>query len=341
MAYQITAVSGSVEERRSIAAFLAAFVRDGELLLPRPGDDDPAVWQRRMGWWWDENPHCHNDAPRGFLLVHDEAGLVGFSGLIPFTYEAAGKTIPTLVTTTLFVREGHRSAVMGLISRQRELGRTYQVIDGSPSPEMRRILGKLGYLSAGDRAQFLFPTHRFGGAVARFALTALDWSVELPNTEEVADYRVVSDPAEWSDPDQEREDVICRVSDRATLVWLARSGSESRAFFGLVDGDGIPLSRALGVYKQRAGVKACLLLDYADFHPGGAGLLMLVKKLLTDPTSGLDPATALIVISRFGEATYHGVPGRRADSILHYHLPEPWRHHPRVCLPVEGDLVLL
>lgn len=341
MAYQITAVSGSVEERREVAAFLAAFVRDGELLLPRPGDDDPAVWRRRMGWWWDDNPHCREESPRGFLLSHDEAGLVGFSGLIPFTYEAAGETIPTLVTTTLFVRERHRSAVMGLISRQRELGRSYQIIDGSPSPEMRRILGKLGYLSAGDRAQFLFPTRRFGGAVARLALIASDWSVALPTSAEVADCRLVTDPGEWSDPHQDRDDVIRRVSDRATLIWLARSGSESRSFFGLVDTDGAPLARALGVYKQRAGVKSCLLLDYADFHPGGAGLLMLVKKLLIDPAAGLDPATALIVLSRFGKDTYHGVSGRRADSILHYHLPEPWRHHPRACLPVEGDLVLL
>lgn len=341
MAYQIKAVSGSVEERREVAAFLAAFVLDGELLLPRPGDDNPAVWQRRMGWWWDDNPHCHDDSPRGFLLIHDEAGLVGFSGLIPFTYGAAGENIPTLVTTTLFVRERHRSAVMGLISRQRELGRTYQIIDGSPSPEMRRILGKLGYLCAGDRAQYFFPTGRLGGAAARLALVAAGWSVALPFEEEVEECRFVSDPAEWSDPDQEREDVIRRVSDRATLVWLARSGSESRAFFGLVDADGIPLSRALGVYKQRAGVKACLLLDYADFHPGGAGLLMLVKKLLSDSAAGLDPATALIVLSRFGETTCHGMPGRRADSILHYHLPDPWRHHPRACLPVEGDLVLL
>jgi hypothetical protein len=341
MAYQITAVSGSVEERREVAAFLAAFVRDGELLLPRPGDDDPAVWQRRMGWWWDDNPHCHDDSPRGFLLRHDEAGLVGFSGLIPFTYEAAGESIPTLVTTTFFVRERHRSAVMGLISRQRELGRTHQIIDGSPSPEMRRILGKLGYLCAGDRAQYLFPTGRLGGAAARLALAVVGWSVALPSKEEVEKCCFVSDPGEWSDPNQHRNDVIRRVSDPATLAWLARSGSEPRSFFGLLDADGMPLARALGVYKQRAGVKACLLLDYADFHPGGAGLLMLVKKLLDDPGARLDPATALIVLSRFGGITYHGMPGHCAESILHHHLPELWRHHPRVCLPVEGDLVLL
>jgi hypothetical protein len=341
MAYQITAVSGSVVERREVAAFLAAFVRDGELLLPRPGDDDPAVWEKRMGWWWDENPHCREDSPRGFLLAHDEAGIVGFSGLIPFTYEAAGESIPTLVTTTFFVRERHRSAVMGLISRQRELGRSYQIIDGSPSPEMRRILGKLGYVSAGDRAQYLFPTARLGGAAARLALVAAGWSVALPSREEVGGCRLLTDPAGWTEPSPSQAGAIHYPADPATLAWLARSGSEPRSFFGLFDADGMPLARALGVYKQRAGVKACLLLDYADFHPGGVGLLMLVKKLLDDPGAGLAPGTALIVLSRFGGVAYHGMPGHRAESILHHHLPEPWRHHPRACLPVEGDLVLL
>jgi hypothetical protein len=341
MAYQITAVSGSVEERREIAAFLAAFVRDGELLLPRTGDDDPAVWEKRMSWWWDDNPHCREDSPRGFLLVHDEGGIVGFSGLNPLTYEAAGEGIPTLVTTTFFVRERHRNAVMGLISRQRELGRSYQIIDGSPSPEMRRILGKLGYVSAGDRAQYFFPTARLGGAAARLALVAAGWSVTLPSREEVRDCRLVTDPTSWTEPGLDPRNVIRRPSDSETLTWLARSGSELHGFFGLVDADGAPIARALGVYKQRAGVKACLLLDYADHHPGGAGLLMLVKKLLDDPAAGLAPDTALIVLSRFGAAAYHGVPGHRAGSILHYHLPDPWCHQARVCLPVEGDLVLL
>jgi len=71
------------------------------------------------------------------------------------------------------------------------------------------------------------------------------------------------------------------------------------------------------------------------------GLLMLVKKLLDDPGAWLAPRTALIVLSRFGGVAYHGMPGHRSESILHPHLPEPWRYHPRACLPVEGDLVLL
>lgn len=343
MAYKITAFSGAEGERRELAEFLAGFVRDGELALPRPGDDDPAVWLLRMSWWWDDNPACRKDSPRGFLLRHEEAGLVGFSGLIPFDYESAGETLPTLVTTTLFVRDRHRSAVMGLIAKQRALAREFQIIDGSPSPEMRRLLAKLGYEHAGDRAQYWFPTRRFGGAAARLALIACDWSVPLPSTAETAEYRLITDPGQWSEPAPEGTEAatIRRVSDPATLAWLARCGSEPRAFFAIVDAEGTPIARALGVYKKRAGVNVCLFLDQADFHPGGIGLLLLVKKLLGDPASGLARDTAAIVISRFGDRTWLGVPGRRVASILHYHLPARWQGRPRACLPVEGDLALL
>lgn len=342
MSYHIASVTGSDAERREIASFLAAFVRDGELLVRRPGDDDPAVWTRRMRWWWDDNPHCLPDSPRGFLLRHESAGLVGFSGLIPFRYEAGGEIVPSLVTTTLFVREMHRSAVMGLLSRQRELGRRYHLVDSSPSPEMRRILDKFGYRHAGERVQFLFPTRRLGGAVGRAALAALGWSFPLPEASEIEGCRLVLDPAGWMEPSDSGDGRVRRSSDPETLRWLAESGSDPRQFFGLVDGEDRPLARALGVYQRRGPLKACLLLDHRDFHPGGAGLGLLVRQLLSPAAEGaLDPATGVIVLSRFGVTGHHGVPGRRVPSILRYHLPPPWHELDRDCLPVEGDLPLL
>lgn len=341
MPYQINSIAGTDGERLELSEFLAAFVRDGELPYPRPGDDDPSVWMRRMRWWWDENPNCRPDSPRGFLLRHGGDGLVGFSGFIPFTYECGGDEIPTLVTTTLFVRSRHRCAVMGLVARQRELGRSHQIIDGSPSPEMCRLLEKLGYKHAGDRSQFFFPTRLLGGTAARLAFTACGWSFPLPCADEAGGLRLVTDPLHWPEPSPPDDGRIRRTSDTGTLAWLARAGTEPRGFFGLLDEESAPLVRALGVYKKRAGIKACLLLDYQDHHPGGAGMGLLVRKLLDDPASGLDPATAMIVVSSFGAKPHHGAPGRRAGSHLYYHLPSPWHRHPRICLPVEGDLPLL
>ena len=341
MGYQISSIGDSVVERRAVAAFLASFVRDGELLNPRPGDDQADVWEQRMGWWWDENPFCHDDSPRGYLLEHDESGIVGFNGLIPFEYEVDGELLPTLVTTTFFVRAGHRSAVMGLLSRLRGLAKTHQIIDGSPSPEMRRLLDRLGYHHAGDRTQFLFPTAKFGGAGSRAILRAIGWSHSLPPSEVVATCRIVRDPGVWGDFASPRDGRIHRRLTPDSLRWFIRIGSEKRDFFGLVDAAGEPLAHAIGIYKKRHGIQTCLLLDYREYREGEDGLGLLVRKLLDDPASGLDPATKMIVLSRFGEPPRSAIAGRKVDSILYYQIPPPWQHHKKSCLPVEGDLPLL
>ncbi len=340
MAYRIESVAGDAGEKRAIAAFLAAFVRDGELPFPRPGDDDPAVWERRMGGWWDGNPHCREDSPKGFRLEHDEAGLVGFSGYIPFDYEVDGVAVPTMVSTTLFVREGHRGAVMGLFAKQRAFAKTHQIIDGSPSPEVRRLLEKFGYPYAGDRSQYFFPTRRFGGGFARALLRGIGWSFPLPSSDEAAGCRLVSDPADWDGFRVPHDGRIHRHGGRATMEWLLRTGAERRSFHGLIDTEGTPLACALGVHRRRGGWKTCFLLDYRDHHPGSAGLGLLLRKLLDDPAA-LPLGTAGLVLTRFGSSTLHGVAGRRVESNLYYHLPPPWQHRQKACLPVEGDLILI
>ncbi len=336
MAYRIAIATGASEERRRVAAFLAGFVRDGELAHPKPGDDEAAVWERRMGWWWDDNPHCRGDSPRGFLLEHEEAGLVGFSGYIPFDYECDGETVPSLVATTLFVREMHRGAVMGLLAKQRSLAKTYQIVDGSPSPEMRRLLEKFGYRQAGARARYLVPRW----APARVLGRALDWGFPLPSSAEAADCLLVGDPAEWDGFHEPHDGRIHRHGGRVTAEWLLRAGSEPRSFHGLIAADGNPLACALGVHKRRFGWNVCLLLDHRDHHPGGAGLGLLVRKLLDEPAA-LPAGTAGIVLSRFDAPALHGAAGHRAASNLYFHLPPPWQDRPKACLPIEGDLVLL
>lgn len=342
MAHQISPVTANPEERAEIAAFLAGFVRGGGLEKPRQGDDQPSKWLERMRWWWDENPACRPDSPKGFLLRHDRDGLVGFSGLIPFPYEAAGEPIPTLVTTSFFVEESHRSAVMGLVARQRELGRRFQIIDGSASPEMRRLLERLGYAAGGLRAQFFFPTRRLGGRPAQALLLARGWSFPVASAAEVADLRLVTNPSDWREPSPGSDRVVRLDCRNGTIPWLARSGSEPRRFFGLLDEGGLPVARALGIYKRHAGLLSCHLLDHRDFHPGGAGLSLLLGKVLrASGEEGLDPATSLVILSRFGHPACLGMQGHPAGSNLFFHLPPSLQGVDKSCLPVEGDLVLL
>ncbi|MCB1206130.1 MAG: hypothetical protein KDN18_17850 [Verrucomicrobiae bacterium] len=342
MAHQILPVTATPEERNEIAAFLAGFVRAGGLLKPRPGDDTPSKWLDRMRWWWDENPACRPGSPRGFLLRNDDAEVVGFSGLIPFPYESAGEPVPALVTTSFFVEESHRSAVMGLIARQRELGRKFHIVDGSASPEMRRLLERLGYEAGGLRAQYFFPTRRLGGFPAHALLLARGWTFPVASSDEVADFRLVTHPSEWHEPAPKGERGIRLDLHNGSLSWLVRSGSEPRRFFGLVDSEDKPVARALGVYKRHAGLLSCHLLDHRDFHSGGAGLSLLIGKILrTQGDEGLDPATSLVILSRFGHHTSLGMPGHPAGSNLFFHLPPSLQGVEKECLPIEGDLVLL
>lgn len=339
MGYRIVSVVGGAGANRPVAEFLAAFVRDGELALPRPGDDDADVWQQRMRWWWDENPACRDESPRGFILEDEDGVVVGFNGLIPCDYEIDGEPVPSLVTTSFFVREGHRSAVMGMLTRQRALGKTYQMIDGSPSPEMRKLLEKLGYTAAGDRRQYFFPATRLGGAVARAALRMAGLSLPLPDAKGAT---VTNDPTAFAPVKAPRDGRLHRTVSVASLSWLTRVGSVRRQFFGLLDAAGNPLAFAIGMYKETPGIKACLLMDYEDFHPAGEGLTMLVRRLLEDTAgTGLERDTAVILLSLFEADAPASPPGRRRESILYYQLPPVCRDREKVSRPIEGDLPLI
>jgi len=339
MGYRIVNVVGNAGANRPVAEFLAAFVRDGELALPRPGDDEAEVWEQRMRWWWDENPHCRDDSPRGFILEDESGTVVGFNGLIPLDYEVDGEPVPTLVTTSFFVREGHRSAVLGMLTRQRSLGKTYQVIDGSPSPEMQRLLEKFGYVHSGKRRQYLFPTSRLGGSGARALLRLAGWSFALPSAQGTT---VSNDPATLSLIAAPRDGRVHRRLSVESLQWLTRVGSVRRRFFGLLDEGGAPLAYAIGMYKEKPGVKACLLMDYEDLHPERKGLALLIRALLDDPSgSGLEPATGVILLSLFEPDAPTAPPGRARDSLLYYHLPPACRDREKACRPFEGDLPLI
>ena len=339
MGYRIVSVVGGAGANRPVAEFLAAFVRDGELALPRPGDDDADVWQQRMRWWWDENPACRDESPRGFILEDEDGVVVGFNGLIPCDYEIDGEPVPSLVTTSFFVREGHRSAVMGMLTRQRALGKTYQMIDGSPSPEMRKLLEKIGYTAAGDRRQYFFPATRLGGAVARAALRMAGLSLPLPAATGTT---VTNDPAAFAGVKAPRDGRLHRTVSVASLSWIMQVGTVRRQFFGLLDAAGNPLAFAIGMYKETAGTKACLLMDYEDFHPAGEGLTMLIRRLLEDPAgTGLERDTAVILLSLFETDAPAATPGRRRESILYYQLPPACRDREKVSRPIEGDLPLI
>jgi len=343
MGYTVQEVSGDALANTALADFLASFVRGGGLRRPQPGDDQAEVWLKRFTWWWDENPFCREDSPRGYLLMTEVGEIVGFSGFIPFDYEMNGEIIPTLMATTFFVSEAHRSAVMGLVSRQRSLGRHYHIIDGSPSPEMRRLLGKLGYEHAGERFQYYFPLTGFGGGATQSFLKRAGLSLSLPQRTEISpSFYLATSPEEVEIVPELNDAKLRRRITRESLEWLCRIGSGQRSFFGCCDARGELVAYAVGIYKRKLGLCFCLLEDYVDFRPNEGGLGQLIRMIMEDPIgSGLARDTDALALSVLGNSEKPPERGLRRNWNLYFHLPDGIDPASKRCLPIEGDLALI
>ena len=341
MSYRIDIVDGHTSEREELAEFLAAFVVSGELEAPRQGDDSSACWLRRMHWWWDENPFCQTDSPKGFILRTAQGEIVGYNGMIPLEYSIDGEIVPSLLMTCFFVREKHRSAVLGMISKQRSLAAKYHLIDGSPSPEMRVLLGRLGYRKSGDRHQFVIPLGRMGGDVSHTLLEKLGMSIELDRRAIDTTSYLAFTPSEIEEIPEVEDGKLRRRITVESLEWLTSVGSEKRAFIGLCDKYGSLQAYVIGIYKRRYGVKAFVLMDYVDLTPGKVAMPDLLARMVSAPIdSGLDTDTDVLSWSIYDGSEFRTSRGIRRESILHYQLPKKWKDCAKACVPFETDLLL-
>jgi len=341
MGARIQEVRGTDEEQEEIAAFLAGFVQRGGLERPRPGDRDESVWARRLRWWWNENPMCGEDDPRGFMLRAEDETVVGFSGFIPVDYAVDGEIVPTLIATTFFVEESHRDSVMGVLMKIRALGRTHQIIDGSPSEKMRELLDRIGFSRRPERFQYFFPLRRLGGGLSRALLQRFGWSFPVDRAPAEGAY-IATSPDEVETIPELRDGKLRRRLTIESLSWSTSVGSEPRDFFGLCDAEGTLRAYAIGIYKEKTGLTACLLMDFADLSGDGSAWPELLYRLIQAPDeSGLAPGTSLLAWSVLEDEDRPSASGLRRDSILHFSLPSSLTDCPRASVPFESDLPLL
>ncbi|MEM6279404.1 MAG: hypothetical protein AAF733_08005, partial [Verrucomicrobiota bacterium] len=97
MSYRIERCTASSEEKEDLAQFLAAFVRDGEGPAGNPEEESAGLWRNRMRGWWEWNPFCVDDSPRGFIVRTEESEIVGFFGFIPHDYVENGNRVRGLI----------------------------------------------------------------------------------------------------------------------------------------------------------------------------------------------------------------------------------------------------
>ncbi len=340
MSYLIKEVEPDGSSNRDIAQFLAQFVRDGEHPRPEQNDHVPEMWCHRMDWWWTQNPFCEPDSPRGITLETGDGEIVGFMGMIPWKYQVDEEIIPTLVTTSFFVREGHRSAVMGMLARVRRLSRDFQIVDGTPSPEMRMMLEKFGYRNTAQRRQYLFPVKKGKWSPSKLMLQPFGLISSAPKLE-TKGYYVTGDPFQIESIPEIRDGKVHRLLTQESLEWLSNIGSQRRQFFGLCDQFGKLQACGIGLYKHKMGLKACRLMDYVDFTSDNTGVHRLLTFLTREPEeTPLDPDTGLIAWSLINAVPPVDTFSLSRESILHYHLPDRWKEHEKLNVPMEGDYAL-
>jgi len=342
MSHRIECHCGGQGPLEEIAAFLAAFVKSGHLAAPKAGDDEAGKWRQRFRWWWPENPACRDETPTALVLREENGGIVGFLGFIPVDYECGGLPVPSLVSTTFFVSPAHRGASIGLVGRLRALAKEFQIVDGSPSPEMVRLLGRLGYEPAGERAQYFFPVRLPGRRLLAWAMRTASLAPHLAKTEECNESRLVIDLGEIVRIPRIDDGVLRRCLSPEGLAWMLRSGSDPRHFAGLVDSEGTMLAFGIFFTKARWGVSGAFLADYADFTVDGSGLTQLIARIGREPECvDLPRSTRVLAWSVFEGAGKPPARGWSRASALYCQRPSEWARCPREFRPIEGDLALL
>jgi len=338
MGYRIENLEDCPDQVDEAAEFLARFVEDGEA-SGFPGDTEPANWRKRMDWWWNSNPYCRSDSPRGLTLRDDSGALVGFYGYIPHDYVFEGQTVPSLILTTSYVRKANRDAALGLFMRANRQKNAWQFVDGSPNEEVRALLSRIGYQQFDRTTLLVYPVRRSSWNPKSWVLQTARAAVPRPNGR-LSSGHLVTDSESIADVPQFQDSRLRKHIDRATLEWYLHAGSEPKAFAGWCDDNGTLQAYVLGIPWRKHGQNAVVLIDYGAFGPDGERMLdELVALFAGHPAeTGVPSETDLVIWPVSGEGRRRGSPFRlNYESSLFYHLPDEWNGVERVCLPFEGD----
>lgn len=342
MAYRIENCTGTAGEITEISRFLADFVNDGEGPQADEAGRTPQGWQNRLQWWWKENPFCKNDSPKG-LLLYQEDTIVGFFGLIPHDYTLKGEIIPTLITTTAFVREAHRRAALGLFMRAHRLEGDFHFVDGCPSREIDNLLLRSGYCHEADGKLMIFPIRKSNWDIKSWALRAAGFlgnrKGKLPeNGNIVTSLDRVSRIAAFPDG---------RIRKKVTLeslAWYLSSGSSNNTLLGWCDESGTLRSYLIGRMMLKKGLESLVILDYAAADEEAEEILWrLAAHVSAHPEeANLPKKTDIMVWPVCGEVLKRTTPFVvKYESRLFYRLPQSRSGVERLCLPFEGDPAFL
>jgi hypothetical protein len=328
---------------QEISAFLASFVRSGQLANPLPGDHEEDRWAKRMSWWWLLNPFCKPGTPIAIILREQSRKIVGFTGFIPHDYELDGRVVPGLMTTTFFVNEEHRGNAMSIILRAERYTRDYHLVDGSPSEKMQRILDRLKYERFSLESQYIYIVRQ--GSLAPKAMLSHVGSALLRQGSRATlprSARFVHQPEAILSVPARRDNKLRRRVTPKGLSWFMASGTEPKRLIAVCDEESSLMAYGIGVLRKARGLNVLRIIEYSSFDES-AGLDALFSYAATHPESfELSRELDLLAWPTFNDSA----PGEaflrlRRPATLYYKVPSSWQHGGKVGTPGEGDMPLL
>ena len=295
--------------------------------------DGEQAWEKRMRFWWDENPMAAENEERG-RWVHCDGRIVCFGGSIPAAYAWQGARCPALSATTFCVDERFPKAAALLFLKQRDVMERQVITHSTPNPRVQEALLKMDARAERKVLRHYLPA----GAAAR--LHGRSWWPSLPTRK-----RLTVDPAEVTAVIRpfRRTDRIEKWITPQYLRWFCNSPGRRHHFLGVLDEGGVLSSYLLVTPRLIKGMRSWDVLEAFTTDDDGAELHALIGMLVKEP--GLLPGGAsLVTAAAFpGDHVWDCTPAilRRQQQVCHFFLmPEALRDVPKHTVMAEGDLGL-
>jgi hypothetical protein len=320
---EVSAYSDAASARTEVKTFL-------EKHYPVPECID---WERRMRFWWDENPAAQEDCERGRWVRAGGRG-VGFGGSIPILYAWQGMPIVTFAATTLCVDPNCPRAAALMFLKQRVVAERNLIAHTTPNPRIQEALRKMG-----ARSHTTIARHFFAAGTGSWLRGRSSWPSLSP-----AKYVVTSPDEVLSVKRSYRnKDRLEKWITPEYLRWFCSSPMRPHHFVGATDAQGMLSSYLLVTPRRVKGLRSWDVIEAFTTEDDEVELLGLIGLLVKEPAL-LPGGAALVTGTAFpGDHTWDHCPAllRRNQQVCHFFLmPESLRDVPKHTVMAEGDLGL-
>jgi hypothetical protein len=324
---EIENITPGSHSRSELVDFIATFENE---------DRGANFWERRLAFWWEQNPVRFSDAPQGWVL-RCENEIVGFLGQIAFEYVYRDDTYPALAATTWRINKEHRNAALPMFMKNQRQAEKFIMVDSTPSADVRKILERFNYKSVKEMMTYVLPLKENGLTLNSIKLTGLRWlsNFHLPkkklNIVGLNDeFRVVQSPS-------------TRIEKKVTpeyLRWFCNSPGMKMRFYGCVDEDRRLSSYVILAEDNSTDQRALSLIDYFTTGTDFSELLALVRHA-RDSEMSRGGGHTLIMLNALGERFFPQrrplVRMRKVPIAHYYHLPRGLESVEKKWVLAEGD----